>query len=72
MRLCQIACRVRQLETLSARLHREQFMIQTISNPLLCVERRDYLAALRRSIHATEAARAALAQAKQRLEGKCG
>jgi hypothetical protein len=70
MQLRQIASRVKRLETLSARLNREQFMIQTTSNPLLYVERRDYLAALRRSIQAIEAARATLVKAKQRLESE--
>jgi hypothetical protein len=40
--------------------------------PLLYVERRDYLSALRRSIQAIEATRAALVKAKQRLESESG
>jgi hypothetical protein len=45
-------------------------LIQTMSNPSLYVERRDCLAALRRSIQEIEAARAALVRAKQRLESE--
>jgi hypothetical protein len=70
MQLRQIVGRVKRLEALSALLNRERFVIQTTSNPLLYVERRDYLAALRRSIQAVEAARAALVKAKQRLESE--
>jgi hypothetical protein len=61
---------VSRLEALSARLNRERFTIQTTNNPLLYAERRDYLAARRRSSQAIEAARAALVRAKQRLESE--
>jgi hypothetical protein len=70
MQLRQTTSRVKRLETLSAHLNREQSMIQSTSNPLLYVERRDYLAALRRGIQAIEAARAVLVKAKQRLESE--
>jgi hypothetical protein len=70
MQLRHIVSRVKRLETLSAHLNRERFTIQSTSNPLLYVEWRDYLAALRLSIQAIEAARAALVKAKQRLESE--
>jgi hypothetical protein len=65
MQLRQIARRVQRLETLSARLDRERFTIQSTSSPLPYVERRDYLAVLRGSIEAIEAARAAQAACVQ-------
>jgi hypothetical protein len=72
MHVGQCVSRVKQLESLSARLNRQRFMIQTISNPLLYAERHDYLAVIRLSIQVIEATRAVLVEAKQRLESASG
>jgi hypothetical protein len=70
--LRQIVSRVKRLDSLSARLNWQRFMIQIISNKLLYAERHDYLAVIRLSIQLIEAMRAAQVEAMQRLESASG
>jgi hypothetical protein len=68
MQLRGVAARVKRLESLSAGLGQEDLRIQKGSDPLLHVERREYLAALRRAARGVETARAVLVKAQQRLQ----
>jgi hypothetical protein len=62
-----IAARVDRLEQLSIGLAKEIWLWQQCNDPLLYVERREFLTAMRDAHSGIESARVALVHAKQRL-----
>jgi hypothetical protein len=62
----QVSRRIEQLEQLGRKLAREIVVIGEGNDPLLYVERRDYLAALRNALAGIEGARVELCRARQR------
>ncbi len=70
MTLEQIAARVDRLDELARGLAKELVRVGKADNPLLYVERRAYLGALRRVLAGVEEARVVLARARQRIEGE--
>jgi hypothetical protein len=67
MTVRHVAARIRRLELLTVGLNREQSIIGVGDDPLLYLERQDYLRALRAAIAGLESARVVLAKARQRL-----
>jgi hypothetical protein len=65
-----ITARARRLERLSIGLAKEIWIWQHCNDPLLYVERREFLNAIRDAHRGIESARVALAKAKQRLAEK--
>jgi hypothetical protein len=68
MSAADISARVRRLDALSRGLALELYNVSKADDPMLYVERREYLAAMRRVLHGVESARVVLAKAKQRIE----
>jgi hypothetical protein len=62
--------RVDRLEHLSRGLTRERVLWEEAADPLLYLERKAYLLALREAIKGVEAARVALVKACQRIEAE--
>jgi hypothetical protein len=69
MNLQDITARVKRLDKLSRGLAKEEVMVRHCHDARLYRERQDYLKAIRDALAGVEAARVALAKAKQRLEG---
>jgi hypothetical protein len=69
MDLRHIAARIRRLDQLSRGLTREHSIMAASDDPLLYLERQDYLRALRAAVAGLESARVVLAKARQRLAG---
>jgi hypothetical protein len=67
MTVRHIAARIKRLERLGLAFAREQFIMAQGDDPLLYLERQDYLAALRAAVSGLETARVVLAKARQRL-----
>jgi hypothetical protein len=63
-----IAARIRRLEVLLLGLSKEQLLFRQGDDPLLYLERQDYLQALQGAIAGLESAHVVLATARQRLE----
>ena len=70
MNFTDIAARVRRLKRLSIGLAKEISIWQECNDPLLYVERREFLTAMRDAHSGIESARVALVKAKQRLAEK--
>jgi hypothetical protein len=70
--LPDLAARCRRLEALTVGLIREFALIGAGNDPLLYLERRAYLAAVRSIVSGLESARVVLAKARQRIEGAGG
>jgi hypothetical protein len=68
MNLADITARVTRLERLSIGLAKEIYIWQQCNDPLLYVERREFLNAMRDVHSGIESARVALVKAKQRLQ----
>jgi hypothetical protein len=68
--LPDIAARCRRLETLMIGLMREHILMGKGDDPLLYLERLDYLAAVKHAVSGLENARVVLAKARQRIEGR--
>jgi hypothetical protein len=66
--ISNLAARCRRLEALTVGLMREHAAIAEGNDPLLYLERRAYLAAVRAAISGLESARVVLAKARQRIE----
>jgi hypothetical protein len=62
--------RIGRLEAVALGLTRERVAWERAEDPLLYLERRAYLAAIRTAIHGVEGARVVLAKACQRLDGE--
>ena len=71
MNLHDITARVKRLDKLSRGLAKEEQMVRQCNDALLYRERQDYLKAIREALSGVEAARVALAKARQRLEKTC-
>jgi hypothetical protein len=67
--LPDLAARCRRLEALTVGLMREHAAIAEGNDPLLYLERRAYLAAVRGAVSGLDSARVVLAKARQRIEG---
>jgi hypothetical protein len=65
----QVGRRIERLEQLSRALAKEIVVIGEADDPLLYVERRDYLKGLRDGLAGIESARVVLARARQRWRG---
>jgi hypothetical protein len=72
MTVNDLAARVRRLEELSIGLASEVVRVKQANDPLLYLERKAYLKGLQDALAGVEAARVALALARQRLEGARG
>jgi hypothetical protein len=70
--LPDLAARCRRLDSLCIGLIRECAVIGEGNDPLLYLERRVYLAAVRAAVSGLESARVVLAKARQRIEGAGG
>jgi hypothetical protein len=68
MSTADIASRVKRLDQLSRGVALEISQVSKADDPLLYVERQEYLAGLRAMLAGLESARVALAKARQRLE----
>jgi hypothetical protein len=68
MTAADISARVRRLDQLSRGPALEISIVTKADDPMLYVERQTYLAAMRRALDGTEAARIVLAKARQRME----
>ena len=62
----QVSLRIERLEQLGCNLAKEIVVIGEGNDPLLYLERRDYLAALRNALAGIEGARVELCRARQR------
>jgi hypothetical protein len=69
MSAADIVARLHRLDTLSRGLSLELHNVSKADDPMLYVERREYLAAMRRVQAGVEEARVVLAKARQRMEG---
>ena len=67
MTTADILARIRRLNELALGISKEIQLIEKAEDPLLYVERRDYVAGLCQLRVALETARVALAKAKQRI-----
>ena len=67
MTVDNLAARARRLDLLVRGLMKEVVLIREADDPLLYLERQDYLAALRAAVGGLEGARVTLARALQRL-----
>jgi hypothetical protein len=70
MTIRHVAARIRRLEQLTIGLNREMGIIGAGDDPLLYLERQDYLRALRAAVAGLESARVVLAKARQRLTAR--
>jgi hypothetical protein len=68
MNAADISARVRRLDELARGLAVELYNVGKADDPMLYVERREYLAAMRRVQAGVEEARVVLAKARQRME----
>ena len=68
MTVQHLAARIRRLERLFIGLSKEQALIRQGDDPLLYLERQDYLQALQGAIAGLESARVVPARARQRLQ----
>jgi hypothetical protein len=68
MTLHHIAARVQRLERLGLAFAREQLLMRQGDDPLLYLQRLDYLQALQGAVSGLESARVVLARARQRLQ----
>ena len=69
MTAADIAARVRRLDLLSRGLMVELSQVAKADDPMLYVERREYLGAMRQAWSGIEAPRVTLVKARQRLDG---
>ena len=69
MSAADLAARVRLLDQLSRSLALEISRVEKADDPMLYLERKKYLSAMRRLLAGVEAARVALAKAKQQIMG---
>jgi hypothetical protein len=67
MTVQHIAARIKRLEKLGLAFAREQLFMRQGDDPLLYLERQDYLQALQGATAGLETARVVLARARQRL-----
>jgi hypothetical protein len=67
--LANLAARVERLDQLSRGLAREFSLIRAANDPMLCLERKAYLAGMGDALQGIESARVVLAKACQRLNG---
>jgi hypothetical protein len=67
MTVQHLAARIKRLEKLGLAFAREQLIMRRRDDPLLYLERQDYLQALQGAIAGLENARVVLAKARQRL-----
>jgi hypothetical protein len=72
MNLADMKARVRRLDALGPGLAKEMMLWKPCNDPLLYVERRVYLAAVRDALAGAEAAGVNLAKVVQRVEGNAG
>jgi hypothetical protein len=72
MTLRDVIARVRRLDQLSRGLAKEVVLWKECNDPLLYLERRAYLGAIRNALAGVEEARVALAKARQRLGRESG
>jgi hypothetical protein len=70
MKLEDLAARVRRLDDLARGLAKEVTLWQECNDPLLYLERKAYLGAIRAALAGVEGARVVLAKARQRLEAE--
>jgi hypothetical protein len=68
--LQDIKARVRRLEDLAVGLARERMLWEEAADPLLYLERKAYLQAIREAIGGVEVARVVLVKACQRIEAE--
>jgi hypothetical protein len=68
MTIDHVAARTKRLEQLGLAFTREEYIIRQGDDPLLYVERQEYMAALRAVVSGAETARLVVARARQRLE----
>ena len=68
MNLANLTARIRRLEELGRGLAREVALWKGCNDPLLYLERKEYLKAVQDALAGVEAARVALARACQRLD----
>jgi hypothetical protein len=68
--LQDIKARVRRLEELTVGLTRERVRWEEAADPLLYLERREYLQAIREAISGIEGARVVLVKACQRIDAE--
>ena len=68
--VADVAARVKRLDQLTRGLAKEVVIWDQHDDPLLFVERRDYLKAIRDALAGVESARVILAKARQRIETK--
>ena len=71
MSAADISARVRRLDQLSRGLAREISIVAKADDPLLYLERQQYLDARRKTQAGVESARVALVKARQRLDDAC-
>jgi hypothetical protein len=69
MSAADISARLRRLDELTRGLALELHNVGKADDPMLYVERREYLTAMRRVQAGVEEARVVLAKARQRIEG---
>jgi hypothetical protein len=67
MNLADLSARVERLDQLSRGLFKEVMLVREGDDPLLYLERKDYLAAIQDALSGVEAARITLAKARRRL-----
>jgi hypothetical protein len=72
MTLHHLSARIRRLETLGMAFAKEQILMGKGEDPLLYLERQEYLRALRAAQSGLESARVVLAKARQRLDRRSG
>jgi hypothetical protein len=70
MRAADISARLRRLDTLSRGLSLELHNVSKADDPILYVERREYLADMRRVQAGVEEARVVLAKVRQRIDNR--
>jgi hypothetical protein len=68
IREADVWMRIQRLEDLALGLHKDRVAWEEAADPLLYLERRAYLAAVRTAIQGVEDARVALAKACQRMD----
>jgi hypothetical protein len=68
IRGADLGMRIQRLEDLALGLHRDRVAWERAEDPLLYLERRAYLAAIRTALQGVEDARVVLAQACQRMD----
>jgi hypothetical protein len=67
MNAADISARIGRLDALARGLILELHKVETADDPMLYVERQQYLTAIRRVLHGVEDARVTLTKARQRM-----